>query len=190
MNLTKETIRLEALRHRDRIEASEDELDAAAELFMEKLSPSPGQVVGAYWPKGKEINSYPVIERLLAAGIDVALPVVRKKLGKRLGFAYWDGKSKLVKGAYGVMQPEINDQTIWVQPDILIVPLLAFDRKGIRLGYGGGYYDLTISELRAGKNVIVAGLAYAGQACLFDLPREEHDEKMDWIITPVQAYRF
>jgi 5-formyltetrahydrofolate cyclo-ligase len=190
MNLTKDTIRLEAMRHRDRIEADENDLEKAAELFMKEIAPKPEQVVAAYWPKGKEINPYPIMEHLLAEGIEIALPVVRKKMGKRLGFALWNEKVKLVKGAYGVMQPEANKKTKWVEPDILIAPLLAFDQKGIRLGYGGGYYDNTIRELRSEKEVVVVGLAYAGQACLFDLPREEHDEKMDWIITPVQSYRF
>ncbi len=181
---------MEALRHRDRLEVSEDDLEAAASIFLKEINPSYGQVVGAYWPKGKEINPYPVLEKLLELGIKVSLPVVSRKAGKRLGFALWDKETKLVKGAYGVMQPEISENTEIVQPDILIVPMLAFDQKGCRLGYGGGYYDTTIRELRAEKDIIVVGLAYAEQACLFSLPREEHDEYMDWIVTPARSYKF
>ncbi len=190
MDPSKETIRFEAARHRDRIEINEDELEAAADHFMEKIKPVPGQVVGAYWPKGKEINPYSIIERLIENGIGIALPVVLDTTERKLGFAAWDLDVKLIRSKFGVMQPEITDKTRWVCPDILIVPLLAFDQRGFRLGYGGGYYDSTIRDLRAQKGITAVGLAYATQACIFNLPREEHDEKMDWIITPARTYKF
>ena len=70
------------------------------------------------------------------------------------------------------------------------MPLLAFDRRGHRLGYGEGYYDATLADLRARKKVIAVGLAYAQQAILFNLPAEDHDQPLDWIITPQIAQRY
>jgi len=78
----------------------------------------------------------------------------------------------------------------YITPEILIVPLLAFDRKGNRLGYGGGYYDATLEHLRKDGNVIAAGFAYSQQAVLFNLPSEAHDQKLDWVITPQKIYDF
>ena len=79
------------------------------------------------------------------------------------------------------MEPQSNEA---VEPDILIVPMLAFDRKGIRLGQGGGYYDATLETLRNKKTIQAIGVAYASQAVLFTLPAEAHDQKMDYILTP------
>jgi 5-formyltetrahydrofolate cyclo-ligase len=190
MSQTKESIRIEASLHRDRLEANEDDLEAAASLFMEHIVPDPGQTVGVYWPKGKEFNPYPVMEILMGSGVEIALPVVCKDKGKELCFVVWDGKGELERGPYGILQPPVNEYTEFIQPDIIIVPLLAFDQRGYRLGYGGGYYDYTIKQMRRDKDVVIVGLAYAEQACLFNLPDEEHDQKMDWVITPAKAYKF
>ncbi|NCC22382.1 MAG: 5-formyltetrahydrofolate cyclo-ligase [Alphaproteobacteria bacterium] len=183
-------MRLEAIRHRDRLEPDENQIEAAARTFFEKINPAPDAIVSAYWPKGKEFNPHPIIEQLLATGRKVALPVVRPDQGHVLGFALWDGKTELRKGRYGILQPKTDTTTEWVEPDILVVPLLAFDQRGHRLGYGGGYYDATLAALRESGNVVAVGLAYPEQACLFNLPNEDHDEPLDWIITPARAYNF
>jgi 5-formyltetrahydrofolate cyclo-ligase len=115
---------------------------------------------------------------------------VVKEDTKILSFAKWEEGMPLKKSPFGVMQPEVNDNTEWLDPDILIIPMLAFDRQGYRIGYGGGYYDATIKHLRTKKDVIAVGVAYAQQAVLFNLPVEPHDEKMDWIITTQDARCF
>ena len=79
------------------------------------------------------------------------------------------------------MEPE-GEQAL--EPDIFIVPMLSFDRRGYRLGQGGGYYDATLSAYRKKKSVQAIGIGYAAQAVLFTLPVELHDQKMDWILTP------
>ena len=89
-----------------------------------------------------------------------------------------------------MLEPVVHEGTQWLEPDVVIVPLLAFDRRGYRLGQGGGYYDATLADLRAKKNIIAVGLAYAQQACLFNLPVEEHDQKLDWVVTPQGAQEF
>ena len=93
--------------------------------------------------------------------------------------------------ADGILQPQAESTDCFVKPDIIVVPFLAFDRRGHRLGYGKGHYDATIAALREqGRTVTTVGLGYAKQAVLFNLPSEEHDEQMDWVITPHNAHRY
>lgn len=188
-DLDKEDIRQEAMKHRDRIDPFTEDPDEACDIFFESVNPDPSMSVALYWPKGREFDTLPLIERLLQAGYVCALPVVKMDERHLLFAPYKDG-DELVKGPYDILQPAINDKTELIEPDIFIVPLLAFDRHGYRLGYGGGYYDATLKALRAKKDIIAVGWAYGQQAVLFNLPREEHDEPMDWIITPQKARRF
>ena len=75
-------------------------------------------------------------------------------------------------------------------PDILLIPFLSFDRYGYRLGQGGGYYDATLAHLREEKDILAIGMGYAQQAVLFKLPAEDHDQKMDMVITPQNVHDF
>lgn len=179
-------MREEAKRHRARIEPGTENPEDAATLFFNHINNLDGRVVAAYWPKGDEFDTGPILEGLLERGVTCALPVVQKD-SKVLKFARWDESVELKKGAYGITEP---DSTEWVEPDIVIVPMLAFDWRGGRLGYGGGYYDATLADLRANKDIVAIGVAYALQACLFNVPTEEHDERLDWVITPKDARRF
>ncbi len=138
--------------------------------------------VASYWPIERELDTSILMEELLDKGVNVALPIVEK--GSRiLKFAQWNVDIPMSIGSYNIPQPEIDEKTVWLEPDIFLVPMLAFDRQGSRLGYGGGYYDSTLAEYRNKSEVLAIGLAYAEQACLFHLPTEEHDQRMDWIIT-------
>ena len=186
---SKDILRQEARRHRARIDPASENIEEAADLFFQKIKPEPGQAIAAYWPSGREFDPGPILERCLGAQHICALPVVQKD-SLELRFARWDESIDLEKGEFGIMRPVLNDETEWVEPDIVIVPLLAFDRRGYRLGQGGGYYDATLRALRTKKDITAVGVAYAQQACLFNLPVEEHDERLDWIITPQDAHRF
>lgn len=166
-----------------------DEAEAAAEHFFQEIKLPASCSIAAYWPKGREFDPLPLLERALGEGYTCALPVIQPD-SKALKFAAWDGKGELLPGPHGVMQLRVDENTRWIEPDILIVPLLAFDRKGYRLGQGGGYYDATIGALRRGKGVLAVGLAYAGQAVLFNLPVEAHDEPLDWVVTEQGAERY
>jgi 5-formyltetrahydrofolate cyclo-ligase len=189
MTLSKEDIRQEAMKHRDRIDPVTEDPDEACDIFFESIKPDPSQSVALYWPIGRELDTLPLMERLIKAGHVVALPVV--KMDERvLLFARYQEGDELIKGPYDILQPAINDKTELIEPDIFIVPLLAFDRHGYRLGYGGGYYDATLAALRAKKEITAVGWACGIQAVLFNLPREDHDIPMDWIITPQKPYRF
>lgn len=185
----KAEMRREALRQRAGMSADADALEAFVSLFFKHVRLSPDSVIAAYWPMEREFDVGPVIEEIIERKIILCLPVVEKG-SKILKFAAWSGEQTLVRGAFGVMHPPVDAGVNWVDPDVLIVPLLAFDRRGYRLGYGGGYYDATLAGLRARKTVQAVGAGYAQQACLFNLPTDDHDERMDMIITPQQVYTY
>ena len=182
----KNTLRTEARRHRSRVDMSSEDPELAVDYFFNAIKPKPEMIVSAYWPKNREFDPRPIMERLLADNFICALPVVKKD-SLELGFARWDESIKLKEGAFKIMEPSIQN---WVEPDIVIVPLLAFDRKGFRLGQGGGYYDVTLKNLRNKKDILAVGTAYAKDAVLFNLPVEEHDQRLDWVITPQGSHYF
>ncbi len=186
----KDMMRKEAKRVRDMIDPASEEPDDIIELFYDALKPERSQIIALYWPKGREFSSHGLLEKLLADGFTCALPIIQKD-ERPLKFARWDDTIPLIEGPFGIMQPQTEEPDCWVEPDIICVPFLAFDRRGHRLGYGRGHYDATITALRAkGKHVVTVGLGYAKQAVLFNLPAEDHDEAMDWVITPHHAHRY
>lgn len=183
---SKADLRQQALLHREQIRPADEDIEQAARIFSQEVKIEAGQIVAGYWPMGNEFDVRYLMQDALAGGARLALPVA-SRTSRVMGFAPWDGKSELVKGAWGVMVP---DTILRVDPDILLVPFLAFDRRGYRLGRGGGHYDATIQDLRAKKDILTIGVGYAAQAVLFNLPVEDHDEKMDIIITPAGVHDF
>lgn len=181
--MDKESLRKEASRHRDFIDPADDHPEDAIPHFLDSIRPESGQVIAGYWPKGREFDCRPILDEVMKLGCRCTLPVVQKDT-RILKFALWKDGEPLKEGPFDVMQPESKD---FVDPDIIITPVLAFDRHGYRLGYGGGYYDATLQDLRSRKPVIAVGVAYGQQAVLFNLPVEDHDQQMDWIITPQSA---
>lgn len=186
MTAEKDFIRAEALRHRTNLQLDPDWPEQAARQFFATLAPQPGRVVSLYYPKGKEFDPLPIAEKLWDAKIAAALPMTRAQ-AEPLVFARWDRDTKLQDGAFGIPVPE---NPIPLDPDIVVVPLLVFDQRGHRLGYGKGHYDATLKDLRARKDILAVGLAYAEQACLFALPSEDHDQKLDLVVTPQRVFDF
>jgi 5-formyltetrahydrofolate cyclo-ligase len=186
MTDTKAELREQARIHRDHLPPDISAPEDAANAFHKAITVAPGQVVAGYWPKGKEFDVRYILDDLLKAGVQCALPVVSKETRVML-FADWNASTAMVTGAYDIMEPETKN---FVEPDIVLVPMLAFDRKGHRLGYGGGYYDATIADLRSRKSIIAVGVGYAEQAVLFNLPTDDHDQKLDMIITPRSVHDF
>lgn len=137
-------------------------------------------VVSAYWALKTELDLRPLMNAFYDKGVPVCLPVVTGKRESLL-FRLWSPQAELVKGLYGTEQPDEKYET--VEPNVLFLPLLAFDRQGGRLGYGGGFYDRTVHELRAkNPDVIVVGTGFSAQE-IDEVPVEDTDEKMDWILT-------
>jgi 5-formyltetrahydrofolate cyclo-ligase len=181
--IDKATLRQQALRRRAQIASSPDDADRAAALFMEALNPNPDTVVALYHPRADEIDTLPLAHKLAAAGVPHALPVVQP--GSRiLRFARWHIGQPLTEGAFRIPEPLGRD---WLEPDVVVVPLLAFDGQGHRLGYGGGYYDATLRTLRGEKKIVAVGLAYDQQESQQKVPVEPYDEPLDWVITPGSA---
>ena len=138
-----------------------------------------GVVVSAYSAMGSEIDPAPLIERLVATHVRTCLPVIQP-MGNPLKFRTWQPGQALVARTWGILEPAEDAPEI--DPDVLLVPLLAFDRSGMRLGYGGGYYDRTLQRLRTLKPITAIGLAYATQE-LPAVPSGPYDQPLDWVLT-------
>jgi 5-formyltetrahydrofolate cyclo-ligase len=154
---------------------------AAAELRARVLAalPEKSQIVAGYWPLGDELDCRPALAGLCAQGCTVALPVVAGQ-GMVLIFRRWIESEAMEQGPFGTWHP--NTRAPVVEPDVLLLPLIAFDRRGHRLGYGAGYYDRTVSALRRQRSVLTIGLAYDEQE-VDEVPAAAHDQVMDGIIT-------
>lgn len=154
--------------------------ETAAILFPAGLV-RPGIVVAGYARVRTEIDPLPLMKRLAALGAATALPVTPPKGEARpLEFRRWSPGEPLVEGEFGVPEPLAAARTL--QPDIVLTPLLAFDRSGARTGYGAGFYDRTLARLRAVREVLAVGLAYAAQE-VEAAHAEPHDVPLDAILT-------
>ena len=175
---------------RERIKAwraglgAEDRARAGAALArhgLQFLGASPhGAIVSGFAALPDEFNAEPLLDRLASDGFRLALPSVQGK-GRPLIFRAWAPGDAMDRGVWGIAEPKAYKAT--VEPDILLVPLLAFDRRGWRLGYGGGFYDRTLQQLRARKLVVAVGLAYDEQQ-VDAVPHLDYDQRLDWILCP------
>ena len=151
----------------------------AANHYLAAVPTPAGAVVSGYWAIRDEIDAMPLLARLAGTGFACCLPaVVGKK--KALQFRVWTPGAALSRGPFRI--PEPVESAVPAEPTHLLVPLLAYDRDGYRLGYGGGYYDRSLRALRRLRPVVAIGMAYTGQL-VPDLPRAPHDEPLDWIVT-------
>ncbi|MCA3697330.1 5-formyltetrahydrofolate cyclo-ligase [Aquidulcibacter sp.] len=146
-----------------------------------------GRVVAGYIPFKTEID--PCLRAWVAQGATLCLPRTPPKGGEGAGLTFHlcdpDDPDSLEKSTWGVMEPKAHLPQ--VRPDIVLVPLLGFDRAGNRLGQGQGHYDRTLEALRASGPVLAVGVAFAVQE-IAHIPIEPHDQRLDWIITPIEAY--
>jgi 5-formyltetrahydrofolate cyclo-ligase len=180
----KAELRRDAVARRDALPA--EERRAAAEAIAARAFPlpiAPGAVVSAFMPMRSEINPLPLMQKLAGAGARLALPRIVGR-GHPLSMRAWEFAAPLERGQWGIREPRADAPE--VDPDILLVPLLAFDRAGYRLGFGAGYYDMTITALRARKAVVAAGIAFAAQE-VPAVPRTERDARLDLVLTERDA---
>lgn len=148
-------------------------------IQADSLGLSCGTVVAGYWPMGDEIDPRPLLEILAGRGCVIGLPVVMAR-GQPLVFRQWESGEPLEQGLHGTCHPAAAAAE--VVPDLILVPLLAFDGAGYRLGYGGGYYDRTLAGLRHRPHVRAVGVAFAAQR-VEAVPRDQHDQILDLILT-------
>ena len=161
-----------------------DAARAVAGHFFDSVPLAPRDVVAGYWRIKDEMDCQPILVRLMDAFQPVCLPVV---LGDEqpLELRLWEQGASLYEAGFGTLAPsELAPQ---VEPDVILMPLLGFDKRGTRLGYGGGYYDRTLERLS--KRPRLVGLAFAAQE-LEDIPREAHDVPLDTVVTEQGARHF
>ncbi|MEG3618463.1 5-formyltetrahydrofolate cyclo-ligase [Magnetovibrio sp. PR-2] len=136
-------------------------------------------ILAGYWPMGTEMDVRPAMVALDRMGVLMTLPEVAGK-DRPLRFRAWRPDEALVEGDHATYHPEHTAPLM--RPDVLLVPLLAFDRKGFRVGWGGGYYDRTIEVLRKTGACTAVGVAYGAQE-VDQVPTDPYDQRLDWIIT-------
>jgi len=158
---------------------------ALAMLGLDFLDLGPGSVVSGFLPYQSEIDVRPLMARLAEAGMVTALPVVAGR-NRPLLFRAWRPGDHTEPGAWNIPVPLASAAE--VVPDVLLVPMLAFDSGGYRLGYGGGFYDRTLEALRRTGKPVAVGVAYAAQE-VHHVPHAAHDQPLDWILTEMGARR-
>jgi len=176
----KAALRAAALARRDALPAAERM--AAAETIAARPFPlpvAPGTIVSGFFPMRSEINPLPLLRKLAGDGARLALPVIAGR-GKPLVMRAWTIGDALASGQWGIREPKPSAPE--VDPDILIVPLACFDRSGQRIGYGAGYFDMTIRRLRGLKPVTAVGIAFAAQE-IDRVPATDRDEPLDLVLT-------
>jgi 5-formyltetrahydrofolate cyclo-ligase len=176
----KPALRQEAIARRDALPAVERQ--HAAEVIAAREFPiaiAPGTIVSGFMPLKSEINPIPLMRKLAGLGAALALPVVQGRGQPLVMRAYAFGDA-LAAGQWGIREPK--PEAPEVVPDIMIVPLLAFDRAGHRVGYGAAYYDMTINALRARKPITAIGIAFAAQE-IDAVPATPRDARLDLVLT-------
>jgi 5-formyltetrahydrofolate cyclo-ligase len=184
---TKAVLRTDALARREALPA--EERAAAAETIAARPFPvavPPGAIVSGFMPLKSEINPLPLLRKLADAGARLALPAIAGRRQPLIMRSYAFG-DEFARGQWGIREP--MPTAAEVDPDILIVPLACFDRVGHRIGYGAGYYDMTIAGLRTRKPVVAVGVAFALQE-IPRVPATERDARLDLVLTENETIDF
>lgn len=183
----KSQLRSEALARRDAMPASERA--AAVETVTQRPFPvaiKQGVIVSGYSPMKSEFNPVPLMRKLSESGATLALPVTPKR-GNPLIMRAWAFGDEMAAGVWGIREPKSEAPEVF--PDIMLVPLAAFDRHGHRIGYGAGYYDMTIARIREIKPVVTIGLAFAAQE-IERVPATAFDARLDLVLTELETIDF
>jgi 5-formyltetrahydrofolate cyclo-ligase len=183
----KATLRAAALGRRDAL--SGEYRAAAAQAIAARGLPvaiMPGMVVSGYSPIRSEIDPTPLMHALAAQGAQLALPVIVAR-DRPLVFRAWSSGDRLARGPLGILEPP--PEAAEIVPDIVLVPLAAFDRLGHRIGYGAGHYDRSLVALRAAKKIVAIGVGFAAQEIAV-VPIQAHDVALDYVLTETQSFDF
>ena len=145
--------------------------------ILKKFNLLKNKKIGAYFPINYEIDCLEILKQLEKSGHKISLPITKK--GNKMDFFEWSFKEPLLIGKIGIPEPYSKKK---VYPEILLVPLVAFNKYKSRLGYGGGYYDRYIQKIKKIKKILTIGVAFSFQE-VRKLPINEHDKKLDYIFT-------
>lgn len=181
----KDRLRQELFARRDALDRGTREEAAARIAALALALPELSHVtpVGGYWPIRSEVDVRPLMEAMIRRGQDVALSQI---IHPHLSWRLWHPGDPLIKGGFGVREPGPDAPEVF--PKALLVPLVAFDRRGGRVGYGKGHFDRAIAALEAQHPVLTIGLAYPVQE-IDAVPIEPHDRRLDLIVTPDEVIR-
>ena len=175
--MNKSEIRKKILKIRKRNNSANSEIDFQEILKILKKDNILGSIVGGYYPYNHEIDAIKILEKFEKQNYKISLPKIKKK--SRMDFFHWSTKDPLEINKYGIPEP-ISDKIKY--PDILLVPLVAFDKSFNRVGYGGGFYDRYIDKIKKNKKIVTIGLAYYFQK-VKKININKYDIKLDFIIT-------
>jgi 5-formyltetrahydrofolate cyclo-ligase len=184
---SKADLRAAALAKRDAL--SSEQCAAAAQAIAERGLPfaiAAGTIISGYSPIRNEIDPVPLMRMLAGQGGQLALPAVMAR-GKSLAFRAWSPTDRLMLGPLGILEP--SPAATEIIPDIMLVPLAAFDRAGHRIGYGAGHYDHTLAHLRKIKAIMAIGIAFAAQE-IKAVPALQHDVALDYVLTETRMFDF
>jgi 5-formyltetrahydrofolate cyclo-ligase len=151
---------------------------AAMDHFLAAGFHAGAGIISGFCPIRTEIDPTPLMAALHGAGHRLCVPVIQGR-GRALGFREWHPGAEMIEGAFGAMVPAAGD---WLEPRLLIAPLLAFDANGWRLGYGGGFYDRSLQGLREQRRTLAVGFAYSAQQ-VDAVPRDATDQPLDAVVT-------
>lgn len=184
-NQKRDLRRIMETKRRDLFSQAPNAAQELSALFLKSVSFPAQVIVSSYFARGSEMDPALLTAALRAKGHVMALPVVTPK-GSPLVFRRYDADTHVAEsGTMGIPEPPPSQPE--VEPDVLLVPLLAFDRRGYRLGYGGGYYDRTLNALRQKKSVLAVGIGFLGQQ-VNEVPTESFDARLDRIVTESEAF--
>ena len=183
---SKQALRKEAATRRAELARATPDHAALIAAFALALELQEGAHIASYWPIRDEADPRALMTALAAAGHALALPRIVAR-DQPLAFHHWRDRDPTLVNVFGIAEP--LEAAPLAVPNVVLVPLLAFDAQGHRLGYGAGYYDRTLSALRAAGDVLAVGIAYAGQEVL-ELPHDALDERLDLLVTEAGVRRF
>ena len=175
--MLKSKLRKEILKVRQKFNTKNIQLNFNQIIKILKKEKISGKIIGGYYPVNFEIDDLALLRKLKKNKFKISLPVIKKNF--QMDFYSWSFSEPLKINRYGIPEPEAKNI---VYPDVLLIPLVAFDKNLNRLGYGGGYYDRLIEKLSKKKNIIKIGLAFSIQE-IDKVPTNMYDQKLDYIVT-------
>ena len=175
--MLKSKLRREILKVRQKFNTKNIQINFNQIIKILKKEKITNKIIGGYYPVNFEIDSLTLLKKFKKKKFNISLPVIKKKF--QMDFHSWSFSEPLKINKYGIPEPEKKNI---VYPDVLLIPLVAFDKNLNRLGYGGGYYDRLIKKLSKKKNIIKIGLAFSVQE-IDKVPINMYDQKLDYIVT-------
>ena len=175
--MLKSKLREKILKVREKINKNNIEINFKQIIKIFKIKKINRKIIGGYYPVNFEIDDLKLLKKLKNNRFTISLPVIKKNF--QMDFYKWVFSDPLRVNKFGIPEPEIKNI---VYPDILLIPLVAFDKNLNRLGYGGGYYDRLIKKLSKKKKILKIGLAFSAQE-IDKVPTNAYDQKLDYILT-------